>query len=68
MTFLYIIVMKNYKRLIELFNKFEDNEFTIDSGFNNLRNIKFENDPVGINSYLDKRLNSSEIMFILESR
>jgi len=57
----------NYESLIELLDKFEDSEFTVDTGYNILCNIKFKNNPVGIKSYLEKKLTSSETVHILKN-
>ena len=57
----------NYESLIELLDKFDDNKFTVDTEYNTLCNIKFKNDPVGIKSYLEKKLTSSETVHILKN-
>ena len=57
----------SYESLIELLDKFEDNEFTVDTGYNTLCNMKFKNDPVGIKSYCEKRLTISKAVYILKN-
>lgn len=60
-----ISIKESYEVLIDILDKFEKSQYTIQTGYEALININFKNDPVNIKSYIQERLKNNEINVIV---
>ena len=61
-----LVISRTYSKLLDMIFKFESSEFSIKDAYESLKNIRFENDPVGLKQYIESRLDKSDCKLIME--
>ncbi len=62
------IISKEYSLILNLIKKCESSSYTINQAITDIRAIKFENDSVCLNSYINERISKNEIIDIIEMK